>query len=218
MGFTPPFKVGEVVSNAVITETFKVGNMGGMRRSNRNGTLVLVSDNTKHLYNDKWHDKFLQYTGMGKIGDQIITGNQNKTLAESRTNGIEVHLFEVNDPGKYAYSGVVELAGDPYQEDQPDENGNMRKVWMFQLKKANPTQAVVTDVPKTVESAQETEPEAEATFDPSSVRTSDTVIHNKYGEGVITIITEEKIYVDFNRSLRIFNYPDAFEKGFLKLQ
>lgn len=179
MGFIPPFIIGEAVSNAVMTEAFKIGNMGGMRRSKKTGTLVLVSDNTKGLYNDKWLDGLFQYTGMGKIGDQTVTGNQNKTLAESRKNGIEVHLFEVEDPGKYSYSGVVELGGDPYQEDQPDENGNMRKVWMFPLKKVNSTQAVITDDPKKVEPVRETEPESKATFDPISVRTGDTVIHNK---------------------------------------
>lgn len=29
MSFKPPFSIGEVVSNAVMTEAFKVGNMGG---------------------------------------------------------------------------------------------------------------------------------------------------------------------------------------------
>ena len=89
---------------------------------------------------------------------------------------------------------------------------------MFPLKNINPTQAVATDVLKAVEPAQEASPEAEATFDPSSVRTSDSVTHNKYGNGVITSITDDKIYVDFYGNLRIFNYPDAFEKRFLKLQ
>ena len=72
MAFKPPFEVGAVVSNAVMTEAFKVGNMGGMRRSKTTGTLVLISDNTKGLYSDKWNDGVLHYTGMGKIGDQAI--------------------------------------------------------------------------------------------------------------------------------------------------
>ena len=55
MGFKPPFEVGAVVSNAVLTEAFQVGNMGGMRRSKKTGTIVLISDNTKGLYHDAWH-------------------------------------------------------------------------------------------------------------------------------------------------------------------
>lgn len=131
--FTPPFAVGSVVTNAEITETFKVGNMGGMRRSKATGTLVIISDHTKGLYDDKWYGDELHYTGMGKNGDQVLEGNQNKTLAESETNGVEVHLFEVLESAKYIYQGVVCLCGAPYQENQKDESGAIRKVWMFPL-------------------------------------------------------------------------------------
>jgi 5-methylcytosine-specific restriction protein A len=41
---------------------------------------------------------------------------QNKTLAESDRNGVEVHLFEVLVPTEYIYRGLVSLAGKPYQE------------------------------------------------------------------------------------------------------
>lgn len=131
--FTPPFKVGTIVTNDEITKAFKVGNMGGMRRSKTTGTLVIISDHTKSLYDDKWYENELHYTGMGKNGDQTLEGNQNKTLAESKTNGVEVHLFEVMVPTEYIYQGVVHLCGKPYQEEQVDDSGSMRKVWMFPL-------------------------------------------------------------------------------------
>ena len=35
------------------------------------------------------------YTGMGLIGNQDFHYMQNKTLYESRTNGVTVYLFEV---------------------------------------------------------------------------------------------------------------------------
>ena len=140
MKFIPPFEIGDIISNTEIIEAFKVGNMGGMRRSKKTGTLVIISDNTKKLYRDKWNNGILQYTGMGKIGDQILTRTQNKTLAESNTNGIEIHLFEVDNPGEYKYLGVVELAGQPYQEIQPDQNGTPRNVWMFPLRKTTENQ------------------------------------------------------------------------------
>lgn len=131
--FEPPFKVGAIVTNEEITKAFKVGNMGGMRRSKTTGTLVIISDHTKGLYDDKWYGDELHYTGMGKKGDQTLIGNQNKTLAESDVNGVEVHLFEVLERAKYIYQGVVHLCGKPYQENQKDDSGNMRKVWMFPL-------------------------------------------------------------------------------------
>ena len=55
---------------------------------------IIISDHTKSLYDDKWYGDTLHYTGMGKTGDQTLT-SQNRTLAESDHNGVEVHLFEV---------------------------------------------------------------------------------------------------------------------------
>ena len=43
------------------------------------------------------------------------------------------------------------------------------------------------------------------------------VIHKNYGEGEICKITAEKIYVQFANGLRIFSYPDSFEKAYLRL-
>lgn len=65
--FSCPFYLGEAVSNSQIVETFKVENMGGMRRSRSTNTLVLISDHTKGLYEDKWYNVILHYTGMGKM-------------------------------------------------------------------------------------------------------------------------------------------------------
>ena len=45
----------------------------------------------------------------------------------------------------------------------------------------------------------------------------DTVEHAKYGKGLIINITEDKIYVDFDGSTRIFPYPAAFDNGYIKL-
>ena len=132
MGFVPSFAIGSVVSNQQLRAAFQCGNMGGMRRSHATNTLVIISDHTKALYDDKWYGNELHYTGMGKTGDQTLT-SQNRTLYESNTNGVEVHLFEVLEPTRYIYHGVVKLSGEPYQEVQPDENGSPRKVWMFPL-------------------------------------------------------------------------------------
>lgn len=133
MGFQTRLQIGEETSHAKLIEIFKCGNMGGMRKSNKTGTLVIVSDNTKGLYQDQWRDRVLHYTGMGKLGNQVLKGNQNSTLYYSDTNGIEVHLFEVLEKTVYTYKGVVRLAGKPYEANQPDDDGNMRTVWMFPL-------------------------------------------------------------------------------------
>ena len=154
MSFIPPLAIGSVISNKQLSAMFKVGNMGGMRRSKATGSLVLICDNTKGLYQDQWHEGRLLYTGMGKIGDQVLEGNQNKTLAESNSNGVKVYLFEVSIPGEYTFSGRVRLAAEPYQEMQPDENGKMRKVWMFPLEKV-PEGTVAAEVKAVQPAVQE---------------------------------------------------------------
>ena len=132
----PIFSVGDVVTNEELYRTFRCGNMGGMRRSKATGTLVIISDHTK-MYADKWYRNELHYTGMGRNGDQTIDGNQNKTLLESDHNGVEIHLFEVFEPTKYTYQGIVKLSNKPYQEIQNGEDEHPRKVWMFPLKKVD---------------------------------------------------------------------------------
>lgn len=140
-----PFTIGEVVTHQDLIEAYSIGNMGGMRKSNTHNCLVLISDHTKGLYEDRWHGDVLHYTGMGKTGDQKLSGNQNKTLYESRTNGVDVHLFEVLNPTEYTYHGIVQLVKDPYQEDQVDSEGNRRKVWMFPIKPVNEAAEIDSD-------------------------------------------------------------------------
>jgi len=132
---------GDTLSNAGLKAAYSVGNSGGMRRSHTTNSLVIVSDHTRGIYEDRWDGDIIHYTGMGLRGDQPIDRTQNKTLAQSRSNGVEVHLFEVFQPGKYIYQGRVELAADPYEERQLDTEGKDRRVWMF------PVRLIDTDSP-----------------------------------------------------------------------
>lgn len=133
MRFQPGLQPGDIIDNQRLVEIFHCSSQGGMRRSHQTNTLVIVSDHTRSIYEDRWIDNIFHYTGMGQHGDQSLTFMQNKTLAESNQNSVNVHLFEVFAPGKYTYMGRVELAGRPYQELQPDADGNPRRVWVFLL-------------------------------------------------------------------------------------
>lgn len=124
-------KPGAELSNDELCQVFGCGNSGGMRRSKKTNSLVIVSDHTKALYEDRWLEGVMHYTGMGQIGDQSLDFMQNKTLAQSGTNGVAVHLFEVHKPHVYTYVGEVALAQQPYQETQSDAEGSNRKVWVF---------------------------------------------------------------------------------------
>ena len=142
MSFNSGLHPGDIIDNQRLTEIFRCSRQGGMRRSHQTNTLVIVSDHTRSIYEDRWIGNIFHYTGMGQRGDQDLDFMQNKTLAESCHNGIEVHLFEVFEPGQYTYMGRVELAGEPYQERQPDADGNPRQVWVFPLRVVGTTAPV----------------------------------------------------------------------------
>ncbi|WP_263465012.1 HNH endonuclease [Pseudomonas aeruginosa] len=130
--FTPPVP-GATLNNHELTATFLCSGQGGMRRSKRTNTLVIVSNHVESVYDDRWINDVLHYTGMGQVGPQTLEFNQNRTLSESPTNGVAVHLFEVFIKRVYTYIGEVVLAGVPYQEQQLDVEGNDRSVWVFPL-------------------------------------------------------------------------------------
>ena len=129
-----PLKPKDVIDNAQLREIFKCSPQGGMRRSHKTNTLVLISNHVGSIYADRWIDEVLHYTGMGQSGDQELDATQNKTLNESQTNGVEVHLFEVFVDKEYTYVGQVQLTESPYQETQPDKDGEGRRVWVFPLR------------------------------------------------------------------------------------
>ena len=82
MAFNPGLKIGQILKNADVVDTFKCGNMGGMRRSKTTNTLVIVSDYTKGIYHDKWIGGVLHYTGM-EI--RILTGPRMRLLQQAVT-------------------------------------------------------------------------------------------------------------------------------------
>ena len=131
MTFNPGLHLGQVITNNELMQIFSCGMMGGMRRSTKTNSLVIVSDHTKGLYEDKWYGDVLHYTGMGQTGDQDINEAQNKTLNNSNQNGVAVFLFEVLKKKNFIYRGQVKLIDTPYQQKQTDINGDLRNVWVF---------------------------------------------------------------------------------------
>lgn len=139
--------VGEVYSNSEISNTFKCDFMRGMRPSKATNSLVLIAKHNNPLYDDKWtEDGILNYTGTGKIGDQSISQAQNKALFLAKQEGVKVYLFESWKDNEYYYVGEVELVGSPYQSEEPDENGDMRLVLKFPLKRVDSSIPIVIDI------------------------------------------------------------------------
>lgn len=135
MGFDHSLSIGDSIDNGQLTGIFKCSPQGGMRRSLETNTLILISDHTKSVYDDRWiNNNILHYSGIGLEGDQKIDTAPNKTLAGSADNGINIYLFEVFEKGKYLFRGRVELYDQPYQAKQPDRNDQLRNVWIFPLR------------------------------------------------------------------------------------
>ena len=146
-------KLGSNYSNDDICIAFLCAPQGGMRRSHKTNTLVLVANHTKSLYEDEWKLDTMNYTGMGSKGDQSLDFAQHKTPAQSNENGVNVHFFEVFTDKVYTYQGQVILADKPFQEVQNDEDENPRDVWVFPLKRKDGSIPVIpkSEMDKTFE-------------------------------------------------------------------
>ncbi len=135
--------VGETYNREQINDVFKCSVMGGMNRSTRTNSLVLIANHTDNTYIDEWDENgILNYTGEGRKGDQNINARQNKTLNHSNDTDIKVYLFEVYEETKYIYVGEVVLVKAPYQEVAPDEDGKDRIVWKFPIAKKDGTKPI----------------------------------------------------------------------------
>lgn len=137
MNFNPDLVPGSIIDNNELVSIFKCSTQGGMRKSNTTNSLVLVSNHVDSIYDDRWESDVLHYTGMGQEGDQSLDFMQNKTLAQSNSNGVNVFLFEVFKSAEYTFIGRVNLSSAPYQEIQADNKGLSRHVWIFPIKLAN---------------------------------------------------------------------------------
>ncbi len=146
-------KIGNNYSNNEICDIFLCSPQGGMRRSQKTNTLVLVANHVKSIFDDRWDGGTMYYTGMGLVGEQSLDFMQNKTLAQSNENGVNVHFFEVFTDKVYTYQGQVVLAGSPFQEKQNDDESNSRNVWIFPLKREDGSTPVIpkSDVDKAFE-------------------------------------------------------------------
>jgi 5-methylcytosine-specific restriction enzyme A len=145
MNFDPGLHQGTIIDNRKLCELFKCSPQGGMRRSLFTNSLVIVSNHVNSIYDDRWIGEEFHYTGMGMEGDQSLLSSQNKTLAESQKNHVDIHLFEVFEDKKYTYIGRVFLSEKPYQEKQLDQKGRNRTVWMFPLRLKDHSNLLIPD-------------------------------------------------------------------------
>ena len=129
--------IHDIVSNEEICRVFLCSPQGGMRRSLKTNSLVLISGTRRSIYVDRWDGDVFHYIGMGLRGDQSLYDGQNWTLVSSPKNGVKIYLFAGIEKNRYRFEGQVELASDPYQEQQTDSEHRSRLVWIFPLRRTS---------------------------------------------------------------------------------
>ncbi|HIF9502653.1 TPA: HNH endonuclease [Photobacterium damselae] len=178
-----------------------------MRRAHQTNTLVIISNHVKSIYDDRWEGDTLHYTGMGTNGDQSLSFAQNKTLAESATNGVGVHLFEVFIDKEYTYVGQVELCGAPYQERQRDENGNSRLAYVFPLKVLAGKRAVFREDQQALDNQRVKK----------AKKLSDESLKERAEKGRKKPSTYQQSSTQYERSVWVAEYAKRLAKGICQL-
>ncbi|MFJ7933693.1 HNH endonuclease [Sporosarcina sp. NPDC096371] len=209
MVFLNGLKQGDELNNSQLTNVFKCAPQGGMRRSHRTNSLVIISDPYKSLYMDRWISDTFYYTGMGQVGDQNLHKDQNKTLNESNKNGVEVYLFEVFEPKKYTFIGRVQLIADPFTEKQLDKYNNARVVWVFSLKLKDGFKKLEIDIQKN-ENRKEKQVREAGKLSTEELRRRAELSHGKPGTRSVRSTT-------FERDQYIVEYAKRWANGVCQL-
>jgi hypothetical protein len=111
----------------------------GVAKSAKTQTISLFL-NDAELYSDyffeKGNNKYCMYTGIGRIGHQDSVDNVmydlNMEIMTHKKNSRSLLLFERKN-SVWVFMGVFELT-ETHQNVQPDDNGNLRRVFVFHLK------------------------------------------------------------------------------------
>lgn len=140
-------EIGNHYTNDQIKYALEVSNLGGIRPRLKNKKLdfiVLITsaeENKKAIrnpYADKIEGDILTYTGAGLQGNQEISG-VNKRLTEQLEKPIPILGFLKEGINKYKFIGFLFLLR-YYQDYQVDNQGDLRKVWLFEFQ-------IYSDVP-----------------------------------------------------------------------
>jgi hypothetical protein len=141
--------VGELYSNEEIFKSLKVSNAGGIRLSLQAGTVARAAIMTslpglhvvgENPYHDRLEDGVLTYTAAGKLGEQTLSGTNNR-LAEQKQFSFPIHGFALIanrrnksvGPKRWKYLGLLEYLR-CFADSQLDAAGKIRRVWLFEFR------------------------------------------------------------------------------------
>lgn len=94
---------GQLYSSHEVARIFKVSERGGgIRTSKTTGTIVITQHHGNCIYEDRWLDSILHYTGFGQKCNQTLSC-ESKSIYEAKENSIVMHLFEASRTNEYFY-------------------------------------------------------------------------------------------------------------------
>lgn len=104
---------------------------------------ILLFTNENEIYTDYFYPKgtyeYCMYTGIGRIGHQDSLDNNmynlNIAVLTHKKENMPLLMFEKKN-SKYYFVGEYELT-ETHQNIQPDNNNELRRVFIFHLKKLN---------------------------------------------------------------------------------
>lgn len=141
--------VGQRYSNEEIFKSLKVSNAGGIRLSLHDKAVlravVMTSVEDFHgagenPYHDRLEGGVLTFTAAGKLGDQTLSGMNNRLVQQKELN-FPIHGFVLTasrrdktvGSRRWEYLGLLEYLRH-YPDTQVDADGRVRTVWLFEFK------------------------------------------------------------------------------------
>ena len=208
MTFNHGLVIGDTLTHEKIADIFKNNKQKGVKYSKETNTLVIISNHVESIYNDRWVNGVFHYTGMGVEGNQKIE-RENKRIAKSKEEGIEVYLFEIFEPKNCTFMGQIELASEPYQEEQIDINGNERLVWIFPFKSLE--KQTELRIPKSTLSHLEIHNEKKAK------RLSDNEIQIRAKKACEKVGTRQSTVTHYQRNIYLSEFAKRRANGYCEL-
>ncbi len=139
ISFKQTFKDRNEISTLLGGDTQK-----GIAKSNKINAILLFM-NSEELYSDYFYPKgtheYCMYTGIGRIGHQDSIQNNmynlNIEILSHKRNKKDLLVFDkINE--KITFIGQYKLL-ETHQNIQPDETGNLRRVFVFHLQQISDT-------------------------------------------------------------------------------
>jgi flagellar basal body rod protein FlgC len=177
----------------------------------------------------RYEDSSLSYTGIDKHKEEAV-GGWNTVLTREEYDQLfgsqQVSMSDVVQTFEDLPDNVLSSnISDINTNNEVEVTSDKRKIVTISTSQSNtsnkgttkqPQLAKVAETPKSFYNA--TKPDEEKPqIELSAVKPGASVIHKVFGEGIIDKIAKDRIYISFGKAKKMFQYPSAFEKGFLMI-